>query len=324
MAASAWTWLASLRLLNQFEPMEDNKTFDAVIVGGSYAGLSAAMALGRSLRSVLIIDSGMPCNRQTPHAHNFITQDGATPAEISAQAREQVLEYPTVKSLNDLVVSVSKTSNQFIVSTQKGATIKARKILFATGVKDIMPNVKGFADCWGISVLHCPYCHGYEVANHKLGIIANGEAAFELCKLIQHWSDKLTLFTNGKSTLTAEQHSLLYKLNIEVVQKEIKELKHRDGYLETVIFSDETATKIDAVFSRVAFKQHCNIPIELGCNTDEQGYVEIDAFQRTNAAGVFCAGDNTTPFRALPIAIAAGTKAGASINMELLNEELPA
>ena len=303
--------------------MTDNTEFDAVIVGGSYAGLSAAMALGRSLRSVLIIDSGKPCNRQTPHAHNFITQDGATPRKISDKAKAQVLAYPTVKFSNDLVVSVTKEPGRFSVTSQKSPEIKARKILFATGVKDMMPNLKGFAECWGISVLHCPYCHGYEVANKNLGIIANGETAFELCQLIQHWSENLTLFTNGKSDLSAEQYSLIEKLNIEVVEKEIEALKHNNEHLEGLGFSDGTKTDIDALFTRVPFEQHCEIPIIMGCHTTEQGYVEVDLFQKTNVEGVFCAGDNTTFLRAVPIAIAAGTKAGASINMELLNEELP-
>ena len=306
-----------------YEPMTDDTEFDAVIVGGSYAGLSAAMALGRSLRSVLIIDSGKPCNRQTPYAHNFVTQDGATPKEISDKAKAQVLVYPTVKFLNDLVVSVTKEPDGFSVITQKPQGIKARKILFATGVKDMMPSLKGFAECWGISVLHCPYCHGYEVANKSLGIIANGETAFELGKLIQHWSENLTLFTNGKLNLAAEQYSLIEKLNIEVVEKEIEELNHNNGYLKSLTFVDDTKTEIDAIFTRVPFEQHCEIPITLGCHITEQGYVEVDLFQKTNVEGVFCAGDNTTFLRAVPIAIAAGTKAGASINMELLNEELP-
>ena len=303
--------------------MKDKKEFDVIIVGGSYAGLSAAMALGRSLRSVLIIDSSKPCNRQTPHSHNFITQDGRTPKEISDKAKAQVLEYPTVKFSNDLVVSVTKDSNIFDIVTQKSQRLKARKILFATGVRDVLPNLKGFAQCWGISVLHCPYCHGYEVAHKNLGIIANGESAFELCRLIQNWSDKLTLFTNGESHLTAEQLSLIKKLNIQVVEKEVGELKHNNGTLKNIVFRNGTKTPIDAIFSSVPFEQHCKIPIDLGCATSEQGYLEVDMFQKTNIEGVFCAGDNTTFLRAVPIAIAAGTKAGASINMELINEELP-
>jgi len=142
------------------------------------------MALGSSMRKVLIIDSRKPCNRQTPHIHNFITHDGETPAAIAQKAREQVLKYPTIKQINDTVLSFNKTEYGFNITTANNAASNTKKIIFATGVKDISPEIKGFADCWGISVLHCPYCHGYEVKNMPLGIIANGDVAFEMCKLI--------------------------------------------------------------------------------------------------------------------------------------------
>ncbi|PZW42450.1 thioredoxin reductase [Mesonia algae] len=303
--------------------MNHIKEFDVVIIGGSYAGLSAAMALGRSLRKVLIIDNGKPCNRQTPHSHNFITQDGATPKEIFNKAKEQVLQYPTVKFLKDLAVSATKTTNGFEIFTEAKKKFIAKKILFATGVKDIMPNLKGFNECWGVSVLHCPYCHGYEVANKKLGIIANGDTALELCNLIQNWTDKLTLFTNGKSELTQDQRNYISKLKIDIVEKEIQELDHTNGNIESLIFNDGSMTKIEAIFSRVPFEQHSKIPIELGCKTAESGHIEVEFSQKTNIEGVFCAGDNTTPFRAVSISTASGTKAGAFINMELINEILP-
>ncbi|PHI20093.1 pyridine nucleotide-disulfide oxidoreductase [Lewinellaceae bacterium SD302] len=260
--------------------MEKDKEFDVIIVGGSYAGMSAAMALGRSLRSVLIIDSGKPCNRQTPHAHNIITQDGRTPKAISEAAKKQTLAYPTVAFASDLVTGVSRNERGFSVNTQSTQGIQARKILFATGVRDIMPDIKGFAECWGISILHCPYCHGYEVARQHLGILANGEVAFELCKLIQHWADKLTLFTNGKVALDAEQIRMIEKLDIEIVEKDIAELEQEAGQLKKVVFMDKSEYKVDAIFSRVAFEQHCKLPEELGCRQNEQGYIEVDIVEQ--------------------------------------------
>ncbi len=301
----------------------ENKEFDTIIVGGSYAGLSAAMALGRSLRSVLIIDSGLSCNRQTPHSHNFLTQDGATPREISEAAKKQVLKYPTVKFSSDTVISAARSINGFEVLTQKSQKLRSKKILFATGVKDIMPDMKGFADCWGISVLHCPYCHGYEVAHKNLGILANGDTAFELCQLIQHWSGSLTLFTDGKSALTEEQWGLVRKLGIGVVEKKINELIYDSGHIAAIAFEDGNRSEIDAIFARVPFEQHCGIPATMGCKMTEQGYIEVDFSQQTSVEGVFCAGDNTTPLRAVSLAVSSGTIAGASINMQLLSEELP-
>ncbi|APZ47175.1 pyridine nucleotide-disulfide oxidoreductase [Polaribacter reichenbachii] len=303
--------------------MNDKKEYDVVIIGGSYAGLSAAMALGRSLRTVLIIDSGKPCNIQTPHSHNFITQDGATPKDIFEKAKNQVLKYDTVEFLNDLAITTTKTTDVFLVNTNSIKNIKAKKVLFTTGVKDIMPNIKGFTECWGISILHCPYCHGYEVAHKNLGIIANGKTAFELCTLIQNWSNKLTLFTNGKSVLTEEQSNMISKLNIEVIEKEIEEIIHTDGSIENISFKNGSKTNIDAIFSRVPFDQHCKIPLELGCKTTEPGHIEVDFFQKTNIKGVYAAGDNTSPFRAVSLATSSGTIAGAAINKELIKESLP-
>lgn len=198
------------------------KNFDVIIVGGSYSGLSAAMSLGRSLRQVLVIDSGLPCNRQTPYSHNFITQDGEKPAVISAKAKLQVDLYKTVYFYNGLAVEAVKRDNGFEISTESGEVFSSRKVLFATGVKDLLPEIKGFEDCWGISVLHCPYCHGYEVRNEKTAIIANGEMAFEYAKLISNWTKDLRLCTNGKSTMTLEQIDALKKHGVSVFEDEIE------------------------------------------------------------------------------------------------------
>ena len=175
--------------------MKDRSSYEVIIIGGSYAGLSAAMTLGRSKREVLIIDNGRPCNRQTPHAHNLITHDGDAPADIVRKAKRQVESYPTVTFAPDKATSLSGESGSFKVGTDDGSAFDAKKLILATGVRDIPMPIAGFTECWGISVLHCPYCHGYEVANEPLGVIANGDMAFEMARLIYHWSKQLTLFT---------------------------------------------------------------------------------------------------------------------------------
>ena len=150
--------------------MIKNNTFDIIIIGGSYSGLSAAMALGRALRNVLVIDSGKPCNRQTPHSHNFITQDGKTPEEISTVAKAQVAQYPTIEFYQGVATAAKKEAEAFVIATQQNKSFRAKKLILAMGIKDIMPNIAGFKECWGISVIHCPYCHGYEVKHQKTGI----------------------------------------------------------------------------------------------------------------------------------------------------------
>jgi len=199
--------------------MPVNITFDVIVVGGSYSGLAAGMALGRALKKVLIIDGGKPCNRQTPYSHNFITHDGDTPLEIAALANLQVRNYDTVEFFEGFAISGSKIENGFEIQVASGEAFTAKKLIFATGIKDIMPDIDGFAECWGISVLHCPYCHGYEVKNEKTGLLGNGESGFDLARLISNWTDNLTLFTNGTSTLSAEQNAKLDKHRIKIVEK---------------------------------------------------------------------------------------------------------
>lgn len=300
--------------------MTIGKQYDAIIVGGSYAGLSAGMALGRSLRKVLIIDGGEPCNLQTPHSHNFITHDGNTPKAIAMQAKEQVLKYDTVSFLQGMAVSAAKLDNGFEVRTAAGEVFSAQKLLFATGIKDQMPAIDGFAACWGITAIHCPYCHGYEVRHERTGIIANGDMGYEFAKLISNWTKDLTLFTNGKSTLTAEQTEKLAKHHIPIVEKEITAFEHTNGHINQVLFKDGSAMPMKAVYSKLPFVQHCDIPVQLGCALNEQGFIIVDNFYKTTVPGVFAAGDNINMMRAVSLAVSTGNTAGVHINKELIEE----
>lgn len=301
--------------------MKDNKNFDVIIIGGSYSGLSAGMALGRALRQVLIIDSGKPCNRQTPHSHNFITQDGKTPKEIATLAKQQVEKYDTVKFFNGLATKGTKTETGFSIETSSGETFNTKKIIFATGIKDSMPDIDGFSACWGISVIHCPYCHGFEVRHEKTGIIGNGEYGFEFSTLISNWTKDLTLYTNGVSTLTNEQSNKLKKHHINIVEKKIKGLEHTNGHLRNIIFSDGTKAEAKATYARSPFEQHCPIPATLGCELNEDGYLKIDHFHRTTISGVYACGDNVTRIRTVANAVAMGTTTGMMVNRELIEEK---
>ena len=156
-----------------------NEIFDVIIIGGSYSGLAAGMALGRALRKVLIIDSQKPCNRYTPHSHNFITQDGNVPGQIAAVAKQQVQAYESVQFLDGIAVRAEKKGSIFHVSTHDNAFVSASKLIFATGIRDVMPDLPGFEACWGKTVIHCPYCHGNGVCNgtHSRSIIATRKDA---------------------------------------------------------------------------------------------------------------------------------------------------
>lgn len=297
-----------------------NTIYDVIIIGGSYSGLSAGMALGRALKLVLIIDSGKPCNAQTPHSHNFITNDGETPHAIAAKAREQVAKYPTVEFYSGVAVSGKKIDPGFEITTETGELITAKKLLFATGVRDLMPAIKGADTCWGISMIHCPYCHGYEVRSEKTGILANGEIAFEFSKLISNWTKELTLFTNGKSTLTVEQTRKLKEKGIDVLEKEIETFQHTDGTIEEVHLKDGSTMELKAMYAKLPFVQHSDIPEKLGCELTEQGYIQVDAFQKTTVPGIYASGDNCTPMRSVANVVAMGTLAGVMISRELIDE----
>jgi thioredoxin reductase len=303
----------------------ESSRFDVIIIGGSYAGLSAAMSLGRSRRKVLVIDSGRPCNRQTPHAHNLITHDGEPPAQIRQAALEQVLAYSTVQLLEGFAESVSGTSGEFVVKTAAGEAFESKRILLATGVRDTPLPIDGFAECWGISVLHCPYCHGYEVRDETLGVIGNGDMGFDYARLIRHWTPRLQLLTNGPATLSGEQREKLESQAVRIEERPIQAIRHQAGRMEAVVFDDGDELPLTAMFARGGIEQHSDIParLELELQTDGMipALIKVDAFGRTSMGGIMAAGDNCIPFRSLANAIGAGTTAGAFLNNELIVAE---
>ena len=301
--------------------MTEKNSFDVVIVGGSNAGLAAGMALGRALKKVLIIDHGKPCNRQTPHSHNFLTNDGKTPAEISAIANLQVSNYSTISFFNGTAVSGNKTENGFNIYMETGEQFSARKLIFATGIKDLLPSIPGLSACWGISVIHCPFCHGYEVRNEKTGILANGNTAFEFSILISNWTNDLTLYTNGKSQLTMEQAAKLESREIKIVESDIEQLEHSKGLLKNIVFKDGTKTALKALYAPCTFEQHCKIPAAFGCEMTDEGYIKIDELYETNIKGIFAVGDNASKMRTIANAVAMGTAAGITISKILIVED---
>lgn len=299
----------------------ENKNFDVIIIGGSYSGLSAGMSLGRSLRDVLIIDNGKPCNRQTPHSHNFITHDGKTPSEISQLAKKDVEKYNTVSFCNGTAVKIQKTSEGFKIETSSGEKFNSKKLIIASGVKDVMPDIPGFAECWGISVIHCPYCHGYEVKNEVTGILSNGDMAYEFSKLIFNLTKSLTLFTNGKASLTDEQIKKLAQNKINLNEDEIEKIEHDNGSIQKIIFKNGKEVSLKALYAKIPFEQNINVSADLGCELTEQGFIKVDMMQKTNVPGVFACGDNVTMMRSVANAVAQGNFAGAMVNKELSDEE---
>lgn len=297
--------------------MKNKNNFDVIIIGGSYAGLSSAMALGRSLKNVLLMDSGEPCNRYTPHSHNFITHDGEEPAVISTKAREQVLRYPTVKFFEGRAVQGRKADNGFEIVAQSGEIFSAGKLIFATGIKDIFPDIRGFEACWGKTVIHCPYCHGYEFKGQKTAIIADGERAMHVASLVNNLTDHISVITSGEAGFNGEQRDKLKKHRINIIEKEISAIENENGIIRALVFKDGSQDIFDVAYAAIPFEQHCAIPVSLGCALTETGHIKTDMFQKTTIPGIYACGDNTSMMRSVAYAVATGNITGAMVNHEL-------
>jgi thioredoxin reductase len=298
-----------------------NREFDVIIIGGSYAGLSAALVLARCSRRVLLIDSGNPCNSKSLIARNFIGHDGEPIATITKAAKSQLLKYAAVKVIYDKVLRVKNVASKFVAETMLNETYRAKKILLATGVTDQMLAIPGFKDCWGISVFSSPYDHAYEYHDKTVGVIANGVIAYELIKLLSNQTKRLVLFTNAESSLTGEQSLKIVSHNISIVQKKIAGFDHEQGMIKNIVFKDNSRHKLNVAFTHVPFQLSTDIPCkQLGCELTTGGLVKTDEFQRTSVQGVYAAGDIESATRAITIAAARGSLAGIHLNIELNQE----
>lgn len=298
----------------------DQKIFDVIIIGGSYAGLSAAMCLGRSLRSILIIDAGDPCNLQAAHAHNFLPIDGENPQTILEQAKTNVLRYESVRYISDFVKDVGKEKLFFKVDTSSGNTFSARKILFATGIKDIIPDIKGFSACWGKTAVQCPYCHGYEFRDKKTAILADDATVVHQIPLLYNLSKNITILSSRNEDFGITKRKKIEQRGIHIIETELVELEHKNGKLKNLIFKDGRKEPFDILYSTLPFQQHSEIPKSLGCSLNKQGYIEVDNTQKTTVDGVYACGDNSNFLRTLANAVYSGNKAGMNINAILSND----
>lgn len=313
--------LSDLKFYEYVSLNKQGKDYDVIIIGGSYAGLSAALTLGRALRKVLIIDKGDALQANDVYSHNFITHDGEIASSINAKAKDHVLKYKNVRFLKDKAETVVKEDNRFIVETRRKEKFTGKKILFATGLIDMMPAIPGFKECWGISILHCPYCNGYEYSDADIGILANGDIAFELVKLLFHWSRHLGLFTNGDAGLSQIQINKINEKKVKVISEEIESFDHKKGQLKNIVLKNGDVHSVNAIFCKPGFLQATDIPRkQLGCELTAEGFIKTDIYQRTSVPGVYSAGDNTIVSRAISLSAASGTVAAMHINKELIEE----
>ena len=254
--------------------------YDVLIVGGGAAGLSAALVLLRARRSVVLVDARSPRNAPAARVHGFLSRDGMSPLDLLATGRSEVSGYGGIL-IDDTVVSVEPG---FQVRLAGGAPLRARRILVAAGLRDDVPDIPGVRERWGRDLLHCPYCHGYEVQDQPLGVLGGGSDAVKHALLVRQWSPDVTLFPHTDTT-TPEQRELLTARGIRIVEGRVARLVVGNDQLHGVELSDGAVIPRTAVFVRPRFVPNSDLLTDLGCEADANGWVVHDAAGRTTVAG---------------------------------------
>jgi thioredoxin reductase len=304
-----------------------NEIYDVVVVGGGAAGLSGAVALARSRRSVLVIDAGDPRNAPASHVHNFLTRDGAPPAEIYAAGRGEVARYGG-RVETGRVTALAKDGERFRVQVGR-RSVAARRLLVATGLRDVLPDVPGLAARWGIDVLHCPYCHGWEVRDQRIGILSTGPAAVHQALLFQQLSPHVTLLRHTGPAPDAEQRALLEALGVAVADGEVEQVEADASGLTGVVLAGRGRLALDAVVVSPRMEARAELleplglkPVEVLLGDHPIGTrIEADRTGATAVPGVWVAGNLTDPQAQVVSAAAAGLMAGATINFDLVLEQ---
>lgn len=303
--------------------------YDVLIIGAGSAGLSAALTLGRCLRRVLVADGGRPRNEDSPAVHGFLTRDGIQPAELLRLGHEQLRPYETVEVQCVKIEHLTRQGKGFL-ATGSGTTddapvaITARRVLLATGVSDVLPPLPGFRELWGRGVLHCPYCHGYEVRGQPLAVYGRGRTATGLALLVSRWSRDVVVVTDGPGHLTPNARRRLRREKIGIRETLVARLvgsPERD--LQHTEFTDGSQLVRAAVFVHASQQQRSLLATELGARITSRGAVWVDSGLETSIPGLYAAGDTTPGTQQALVAAAEGNKAAILINEGLTREECP-
>jgi thioredoxin reductase len=290
--------------------------YDVIVIGGSYAGMAAALQLLRAHRSVLVIDAGLRRNRFASHSYGFLGQDGIAPAEIAQSARQQLEAYPTLTWVEGVAEAASGEKDSFIVTTDDGARHQGRRLLFATGVSDALPAIEGLAERWGASVFLCPYCHGYELNQGRIGVIATGPMSLHQAQLIPEWGE-VTFFINDAVTLDAPTRDDLEARGVTVEKTPIARLDdHAD-----VILADGRRLSFVGIFTTSRIAPATPIAERLGCSLAETPMgvqIKTDDAKETTVPGAFACGDAARVPHSVTLAVGDGAWAGAQLHRSLV------
>ncbi|GAA1939496.1 NAD(P)/FAD-dependent oxidoreductase [Amycolatopsis minnesotensis] len=300
-----------------------------MVIGGGAAGLSGALTLGRARRSVLVIDAGEPRNAPAAHAHNYLGREGIAPRELLAIGREEVARYGVVFR-DGRVTRIEREHDGFRVRVADGTTMTARRVLVATGLADELPPVPGLAERWGHDVLHCPYCHGWEVRDQAIGVLASGPLSVHQALLWRQWSDDVTLFLNDAVEPGDDDQRQLLARGITIVAGAVDRLESKEDELTGVVLADGRVVACRALVVAPKFSARAEPLAALGLAAAEQdrggtvvgsAVVATDPTGRTEVPGVWVAGNVTDLFDTVATAVAAGTRSAAAINADLVAED---
>lgn len=299
--------------------------WDAIVVGGSAAGLSAALMLGRSRRRVLVIDAGAPRNRFAQHMHGVLGNDGTAPAELVRRGRAEVAAYD-VELRDGTVEQVAATDAGLAVTLEGGATERSRALIVATGITDALPDIPGLAEHWGTGVLHCPYCHGWEVRDRRIGVLATTPMAAHQAQLVRQLSDRVVLFSGVIGDLEPAVEQRLRSRGIEIVPAPVLEVLGDGSTISAVRTADGRVTEVDAIFTAGALRPHDGFLAALDLPRTEQpfgigSFLTVDPTGRTGHARIWAIGNVVSPMANVPMAMAAGAMTGAAVNGALVEED---
>ncbi len=292
-------------------------TFDVIIVGGSYAGISAGVQLARARRRVLVMDTGLRRNRFARASHGFLGQDGRDPAAIADDARAQLLAYPSVEWLSEAAVAAKKEADGFVVKAANGERFTARRLILASGVADDLPEIPGLAERWGRHVFHCPYCHGYELDGGPIGVLAASPLAIHHALMLPDWGTT-TFFLNGVFEPDAEQMSRLDRRGVAIEREAVVAL---GGVRADVILASGRTIPLAGLFTQPRTRMASPLAALLGCEFEDGPsgpFIRTDGMRETSVPGVFACGDAALAAGNVAIAVGDGARTGGAVHHSLL------
>ncbi|WP_457941142.1 NAD(P)/FAD-dependent oxidoreductase [Mesorhizobium sp. 10J20-29] len=293
---------------------------DAIIIGGSFAGLSAATQLARARRSVLVIDAGEPRNRFAEHAHGFLAQDGEPPSAILNKARRQLAAYPTARMINGRATLAAKADGGFEVTVGDQAGFTGSRLILATGITDELPDIPGLAERWGKTVIHCPYCHGYEFGGGPLGVLATGAPSIHQALVVADWGDT-TLFCAGAFRPDASQTEQLRQRGVAIETIPLTSIEDGPNGGISARLDDGTHRTMRGLFVAPRSRMAGRAAEQLGCEMTEGmlgPLIKVDDMRRTSIPGCFAAGDAAQPAQSIPFAVSTGAFAGLAAHQSLM------